>query len=32
MTGELIGRTVTVRVLRSGRELDVELVPDELEG
>ena len=30
MTGELIGRAVTVRVLRGGRELDVELVPDEL--
>jgi S1-C subfamily serine protease len=30
MAGELIGRSVTARVLRQGRELDVELVPDEL--
>ena len=27
---ELIGRSVTARLLRQGRELDVELVPDEL--
>src|SRR5215475_13776701 len=31
MAGELIGRAVTARVLRQGSELDVELVPDELE-
>jgi serine protease Do len=30
MAGELIGRSVTARLLRQGRELDVELVPDEL--
>jgi S1-C subfamily serine protease len=30
MTGELIGRSVTGRLLRQGQELDVELVPDEL--
>jgi serine protease Do len=30
MAGELIGRAVTARVLRQGRELDVELVPVEL--
>ena len=30
MAGELIGRAVTARVLRQGRELEVELVPDEL--
>ena len=30
MAGELIGRSVTVRLLRQGRDLDVELVPDEL--
>ena len=30
MAGELIGRSVTTRVLRQGGELDVELVPDEL--
>ncbi|HZO61458.1 MAG TPA: trypsin-like peptidase domain-containing protein [Gaiellaceae bacterium] len=31
MAGELIGRTVTARLLRQGTELTVELVPDELE-
>jgi S1-C subfamily serine protease len=30
MAGELIGRAVAARVLRQGRELDVEVVPDEL--
>ena len=30
MAGELIGRTVSARLLRQGRELTVELVPDEL--
>jgi S1-C subfamily serine protease len=30
MAGELIGRSVTARLLRQGRDLDVELVPDEL--
>jgi serine protease Do len=30
MAGELIGRGVAARVLRGGRELDLELVPDEL--
>ena len=30
MAGDLIGRTVSVRVLRRGDELEVELVPDEL--
>ncbi len=30
MAGELIGRPVVARVLRQGRELEVELVPDEL--
>jgi S1-C subfamily serine protease len=31
MAGELIGREVTARVVRGGRELDVEIVPLELE-
>jgi serine protease Do len=31
MAGELIGRSVTARLLRQGHELDVELVPDELD-
>ncbi len=30
MAGDLIGRTVSARVLRRGDELEVELVPDEL--
>src|SRR5581483_3401652 len=30
MAGELIGRRVSARVLRQGRELELELVPDEL--
>jgi S1-C subfamily serine protease len=30
MAGELIGKTVPARLLRQGRELTVELVPDEL--
>ena len=30
MDGELIGRTVTLRVLRHGGELDVAVVPAEL--
>ena len=30
MAGELIGRTVEARLLRQGREVTVELVPDEL--
>jgi serine protease Do len=30
MAGELIGRPVVTRLLRQGRELDVELVPEEL--
>jgi S1-C subfamily serine protease len=30
MAGELIGQSVTARLLRRGRELDVELVPAEL--
>jgi serine protease Do len=30
MAGELIGRGVTTRLLRQGKRLDVELVPDEL--
>ena len=32
MTGELIGRPVTATVVRQGRELQVPLVPAELEG
>jgi len=32
MAGELIGRRVSARVLRQGRELELELVPDELAG
>jgi len=32
MAGDVIGRSVTARVLRRGDELDVELVPDELVG
>jgi S1-C subfamily serine protease len=32
MAGELIGRRVPARVLRQGRELELELVPDELTG
>jgi hypothetical protein len=30
MAGDLIGRTVPARLLRQGREVTVELVPDEL--
>jgi S1-C subfamily serine protease len=30
MAGDVIGRSVTARLLRQGRELSVELVPDEL--
>jgi S1-C subfamily serine protease len=30
MAGEVIGRTVSARLLRQGRELTVEIVPDEL--
>jgi S1-C subfamily serine protease len=30
MAGELIGRSVTARLLRQGRQLQLELVPDEL--
>ena len=32
MSAELIGVRVPVRVLRAGRTLELELVPDELEG
>jgi S1-C subfamily serine protease len=32
MVAELIGTTVPVRVLRAGRELELELVPAELAG
>ena len=30
MSGELIGRGVTAKLLRRGHELEVEVVPDEL--
>jgi hypothetical protein len=30
MAGELIGRPVTASLVRQGRELEVELVPEEL--
>jgi hypothetical protein len=31
MVGELIGHGVTARLLRRGNEVEVELVPDELD-